>query len=511
MVCVIACSQFTAVVRASDRLGTEIAAVIHAAEFKHAHWGILVVDAAGGQTVYELNADQLFAPASVTKLFSTAAALETLGADYRFETPVYRRGEVDAAGLLTGDLILLASGDLSFGGRTSADGHIAFTNYDHTYANGNDKGELTDPDPLAGLNELARQVAAAGIRRVKGDVLVDDRLFDKEFGTGSGPHRLTPILINDNLIDLVITPTEPGKPATVTSRPPGARVQIDARVETVPASEPITTTIRAGTGHSIILTGRIPAGHKPLVRVFEVPDAAAHARGLFIEALGRAGVTVDASPLADPPPGALPAREEVSKLTRVALFTSPPFGESARLILKVSHNLHASTLPLLLAARQGKRTLDDGLHLERDALRRLGVDVDTISFGGGAGGSAADLVTPRATIQLLKTMQTRPDASVYRAALPILGVDGTLSEAVSADSPARGKVLAKTGTYYLDNTMNKRIVLTSKALAGYLTTAGQRELIVALFVNNVHLDKSGDTVRIGKTLGKLCEVIHAAP
>lgn len=502
--------QLAAPVHAGDRLGAEIATVIQAAEFKHAHWGILVVDAAGGQTVYELNADHLFAPASVTKLFSTAAALETLGADYRFETPVYRKGEVDAAGQLKGNLILLASGDLSFGGRTTADGRIAFTNYDHTYANGGDKGELTEPDPLAGLNDLARQVAAAGIRRINGDVLVDDRLFEKEFGTGSGPHRLTPILINDNLIDLVITPTEPGKPATVTSRPLTAGVQVDARVETVAAGEPISTTIRAGTGHSIILTGKIPAGHKPLVRVFEVPDAAAHARGLFIEALGRAGVVVDASPLAEPAQAALPARDEVAKLPRVALLTSPPFGESARLILKVSHNLHASTLPLLLAARQGKRTLEDGLHLERDALRRLGVEVDTISFGGGAGGSAADLVTPRATIQLLTQMQKRPDAAVYRAALPILGIDGTLSEAVSADSPARGKVFAKTGTYYLDNSMNKRILLTSKALAGYLATAGKRELIVALFVNNVHLDKSGDTARIGKTLGKLCEVIHAA-
>jgi D-alanyl-D-alanine carboxypeptidase len=54
------CWQFVAQVQAGDRLGSEIAAVIQSAEFKHAHWGILVVDAAGGQTVYELNADHLF-------------------------------------------------------------------------------------------------------------------------------------------------------------------------------------------------------------------------------------------------------------------------------------------------------------------------------------------------------------------------------------------------------------------------------------------------------------------
>jgi D-alanyl-D-alanine carboxypeptidase/D-alanyl-D-alanine-endopeptidase (penicillin-binding protein 4) len=230
----------------------------------------------------------------------------------------------------------------------------------------------------------------------------------------------------------------------------------------------------------------------------------------MIEALGRAGVAVDASPLGDHRQGSLPARDEVARLPRVAQLVSPPFSESARLILKVSHNLHASTLPLLLAAKQGKRTLDEGLHAQREVLGRLGVDVDTISFGGGAGGSSADLVTPRATIQLLRHMCTRSDAAVYQAALPILGVDGTLSDAVPADSPVRGKVLAKTGTYFVDNTMNNRILLTSKALAGTMTTASNRNLAIALFVNNVHLEKSADTARVGKTLGRLCEVIYKA-
>ena len=495
---------------AGERIEREIAEIIQTPEFKQAHWGMLVVDLAGGETVYELNADRLFAPASVTKLFSTAAALDALGADYRFETPVCRRGEIDAAGELKGDLILVASGDLTFGGRTTADGTVAFTDNDHTYANGGEKGMLTEPDPLAGLNALARQVAEAGIKLVRGEVLIDDRLFERASGTGSGPRRLTPVMINDNLIDFVITPGEPGKSATVTCRPQTAVVPVDARVETVAAGAPVVMTLRGGAGHSVILTGKIPAGHKPLLRVYEVPDAVAFARGLFIEALGRAGVAVEASPLADPPGTALPSREDVAQLPRVAQFQSPPFSESAKLILKVSHNLHASTLPLLVAARSGKRTLEEGLHLQHDFLVRAGVDVDTISFGGGAGGAQADMVTPRAAVQLLRCMHGRPDAAAYRAGLPVLGADGTLSEAVPPDSPARGKVQAKTGTYFVDNVMNKRFVMTSKSLAGYMTTEKNRDLAFALFVNNVNLEKSADTARAGKTLGKLCEVIYSA-
>src|SRR5205085_3836603 len=101
---------------------------------------------------------------------------------------------------------------------------------------------LTAPDPLAGLNELARQVAQAGIKRIQGDVLIDDRLFDKESGTGSGPRRLTPILVNDNLIDFTITPTEPGKPAIITWRPQTALVQVDAKLETVARGESFSAT-----------------------------------------------------------------------------------------------------------------------------------------------------------------------------------------------------------------------------------------------------------------------------
>src|SRR5262245_4733302 len=220
-------------VLADGRLHDQVEAVINGPNYKHAHWGILITDLGSGETIYEVNADKLFAPASTTKLYSVATALDCFGADYRFETPVLRAGEVDARGHLHGNLILVASGDLTFGGRTDKDGRIAFKDSDHTYANGNETAELTEPDPLAGLNELARQVREAGITRVRGDLLIDDRLFDKADGTGSGPSRLTPIMINDNLIDFLITPGRAGEVATVRSRPDTIAFQVDARIETV--------------------------------------------------------------------------------------------------------------------------------------------------------------------------------------------------------------------------------------------------------------------------------------
>lgn len=493
---------------AADKLSQKIDDQLALPHFKHAHWGLLFVDLESGEKVYDHNADKLFAPASTTKLYSVASALDALGADHRFETPVHRRGKLDEGGVLHGDLILVASGDLTLGGRTTDQGEIAFTDSDHTYANGAPETELTAPDPLAGLADLARQVAASGIKRVRGDVLIDDRLFEKAEGTGSGPGRLTPIMVNDNLIDFTIEPTAPGQPAKVTWRPQTAAFRIDVNLETVAADGPLETWIRDLGQGRLLVTGKIPAGRKPVYRIYETPDAASFARSLFIEALARAGVRVDASPLAEHPADTLPRRGEYKDLPVAARLVSPPFSENARLILKVSHNLHASTLPLLVAAKKGKRTLSEGLRLQHDFLAGAGVDVETISFGGGAGGSRADYVSPRVTVQVLQHMAGRKDFEVYQRALPSLGVDGTLAKAVGTDSPARGKVFAKTGTLTWDNVMNGRPLLTSKALAGYITTSKDRKLAFAMFVNGVHLQGEINPPRINRDLGRLCEIVY---
>ena len=214
----------------SDRID----AVVNGPDYRQSHWGILVTDAKTGEVVYARDADRMFLPASVTKLFSVAAALCLLGVDFIFQTPVFARGPV-TAGRLKGDLILVASGDVTMGGRTDAKGNLAFRNHDHTYAGkGTTTDCLTDTDPLAGLKSLAKQVAAGKIRHVDGDVLVDERLFERSKSSGSGPSLVTPIVINDNVVDVIVTPgAKPGAPAEVRMRPETDFVRMDAQVRTV--------------------------------------------------------------------------------------------------------------------------------------------------------------------------------------------------------------------------------------------------------------------------------------
>ncbi len=488
---------FTNAVRADESLASKIEAVIKAPEYQSARWGILVVDAETNKVVYEQNADKLFSPASVTKLYSCGAALAALGKDYKFDTPVYRRGEF-SGGVLKGDLILVASGDFALGGRTMADGRMAFKDHDHIYAGFLDTNtELTDTDPLAGIKALAHQVKEAGVKEIKGDVLIDDRLFEHARGSGSGPDIVTPIMVNDNIIDVTVKPgAEAGEPAQVEFRPKTDYIQIDAKVATVSSGKPRITTERVGPQRYVV-RGTIAVASKPVVRICPVDEPNGFAQALFIEALRKEGITVDASIL-KPPTAELPEKESYAKLMRVALLTSPPLSEALKVTLKVSHNLYASCLPMLLAVKSGKRTLTDGLSLQGKALKDLGVDIKTVSFQSGAGGGNGDRATPRTTVQLLQKFAARADAAEFRAMLPILGDDGTLVDVVPKDSPARGKVVGKTGTYTDADLLNGRVLLRSKALAGYMTSASGRPLIYAMFVNDVLLAPGGDATREGK-------------
>jgi D-alanyl-D-alanine carboxypeptidase len=289
-------------------------------------------DLTTGQIVQNLNPDEFFLPASSTKLFTVAAALDTFGADHRFVTTLHRTGPVGLQGELSGDLILLAVGDLTLGGRDDPDGTIAITNFDHVDANAIDGAELTAPDPLAGLDRLARQVADEGIVGV-GDVVIDDRLF--ETAEPRPEVFVSPIIVNDNLIDLVITPAGPGQAAA-------------------------------------IVDGQIAADKGPLVRVHPVSEPAPFARTLLIEALARAGVRVDAPTLGGNPVDRLPSQQTVAELPRVAVLESAPLSEYAKLILKVSHNLGAELMAALIAIANGERTVAEGVDRIGEILPHLG-------------------------------------------------------------------------------------------------------------------------------------------
>ena len=158
-------------------------------------------------------------PASTTKLLTEGTSLALLGPDFRWTTPVYRTGPVDAQGVLHGDLVLVASGDPNLSQRVAPNGTLAFENEDHAY-DGSPETKAVPGDPLAVLRDLAAQVAKAGIKTIDGRVVVDTSLLPDQ-GTESGTGTtISSIIVNDNLVDVTVTPgAHAGDPVTIAVSP----------------------------------------------------------------------------------------------------------------------------------------------------------------------------------------------------------------------------------------------------------------------------------------------------
>ncbi|WP_234327837.1 D-alanyl-D-alanine carboxypeptidase/D-alanyl-D-alanine-endopeptidase [Streptomyces sp. NRRL F-2664] len=492
----------------ADGLDPRIAEIMRKPEYRNAQWGLLQTGPDGGPAEHSMFPDQFFVPGSTAKLVSVSGPWHTLGSEHRFVTPVYAVGERSGS-TLTGDLDLVAQGDLTMGGRTRPDGTVAYTDLDHTYADVFTGATLTPENPLAGIDELARQVRASGITRVEGDVIVDSRLFAPDPGLDPTP---TPMIINDNLIDLVTSPGDrAGAAARLDWRPRVAPYQVSSTVKTVAAGEPTAVTVTATDGGTRIrLSGTIAADAPPLLRTAPIADPAAFGRAALMQALDRAGVEVTADPAGPNPVARLP--RDYDGRPRVAAYTSPPYAQYAKLILKVSHNLGANLGICLMAVSTGSRQCADGFPVLADFLDEAGVDRGQLQLADGRGGNPADRATPAALVQMLAYWQKTPDARLFREALPILGVDGLLAENCR-DCPARGKVFAKTGAAVGPDDLNDRLAVGAITIAGYLDRGGGRFDPFYAGVNGASTPgpDTQDVVSIANDLAMIAAYLQEAP
>jgi PBP4 family serine-type D-alanyl-D-alanine carboxypeptidase len=495
-----------------------VQSVMSRPEFAHASFGIELYSLDTQKPVFTYNSEKLFTPGSTTKLLTEGTALQLFGPDYRFHTLIYRAGEVDKKGVLHGDLVLVASGDPNLSNRIQDDGTLAFKNEDHSY--GGLDAEVVAGDPLKVLREFATQIAASGIKKVKGRVLVDATLFpegSRELGTGV---VISPISVNDNVIDLIVTPgATPGSQAPVAISPAVPYLRFENKITTgqagskVDLDRPPRSAASSGT-QTVTLTGSIPAGSKPYLLPYAVSSPTRFAEALLTQALTDKGIAIEPPTTTD--------TADFSKLktsyttqNRVAEHVSPPMSEEVKITLKVSQNLHASMTPYVVGAVLGKATEDadeKGFQLEHDLLQKAGLDLAGASQADGAGGAASAFFTPDFMVHYLAYMAKQPDYELFHKALPILGRDGTLA-AIQTDSPAAGHVFAKTGTYGAEDLLNQRLMLVGKGLAGYMTTLSGEHLSFALYVNHVSLPLDPNAAQnvAGQALGAIAAAAYQLP
>lgn len=498
---------------AQDHSGFDdrIRVIMNRPEYRHARFGMEFYSLEDGKILYSRNPQELFVPGSTTKILTIGTALELLGSDFRFHTRVYRTGPLDN-GALAGDLVLVASGDPDLSNRIQSDGTMVFENEDHSY-DGFAEAKAVPGDPLAVIRELASKVAASGIRRVNGRVLVDASLFPegaRELGTGV---VISPIVVNDNLVDVTVTPgANPGDPAVLVISPPTRYVSIANEVQTGAAGGKLQLEWKKDSAnpdgtHSVSLSGSVPAGAPPKLRVYKVPVPSRFAEVVFAEALESAGVRITGA--SNVPPA--DRKQFYPAANEVAEHVSPPLREEARITLKVSQNLHASMMPYIVGAYMQKGSsnpLQAGFDQEREMLTRAGLDLTAAVQNDGAGGNA--YFAPDFMVHFLLHLAHQPFFADFKGSLPVLGRDGTLYN-IQPDSPAAGHVFAKTGTLGGANALAPGGGLISgKGLAGFIDTKDGRHLAFSAYINFIPVATMGEsaTNMAGNALGEIAAAAY---
>lgn len=497
---------FFAAALAVAKLSEHVQAIVRRPAYAHTAFGAAVYDLDRRRELFALDGGRYFLAASTTKLLTEGATLALLGPDYRFRTDVYRTGPVDADGTLHGDVVLLASGDPNLSGRIQANGTLAFENEDHSYDGGPDT-KAVPGDPLLALRDFAQQIASDGIRRIDGRVIVDDGLYAggfPELGTGA---TVSPIMVNDNIVDVTVTPgADEGDPVKIAVSPQTAYAKFTVTATTGAKGSDRAITIADGDSdaagvESVTVKGTLPQGSPPILYAYDVPSPRRFAEMALTGELQKAGVKIQQSVVDERPDHAALAGFYKSENV-IASHVSPPLAQDVKVTLKVSDNLHADTMPYLWA----HGNLRDGFALERRFLEQGGLDPQGVVQSDGLGGEA--FIQPDFMVRYLAYVRAQPFFETFEAALPVMGVDGTLFN-VQTNSPAAGKVHAKTGTWGSGDLLNRRGMISAKGLAGYMTTRSGRHIAFCFYINNLAVPHGKDAGRVaGEILGELATAAY---
>jgi len=431
------------------------------------HWGVLVVDAATGEVLYQHNADSYFTPASNTKLFTTALGLAKLGPDYRYRTTIESHATVDSQGRLLGDLVLVGRGDPNLSNRK------------FPYA----REEEREGRPEKVIAELADQIVARGIRQIEGNIIGDDSYFSAERypsgwaiddmteGYGAPVSALT---VNDNMLFVEVRPAaSDGAPAWFGVEPWAEFYTFRNETRTIPTEQrPGRIDLEREPGsREVHIRGTAAIGAPPLTLTLAVEEPAEHAAALLKRLLEMRGVRIYGQARADH--NAVKTMEARNVL---AEHLSLPLADSVHLINKISQNLHTEML-LRSATRESAnaQTLRESLRAAQEFRDAVGINPEDVFLADGSGLSRRNLITPRAVVTLLRWAAQQPWAVVYADSLPVAGQDGTLTERMK-DTAAASRIHAKTGT--LGNV---------NAMSGYAETAYGTRLVFSMFGNHHNL------------------------
>jgi D-alanyl-D-alanine carboxypeptidase/D-alanyl-D-alanine-endopeptidase (penicillin-binding protein 4) len=411
---------------------------------------ISIAELATGQPVFERNAQSPQTIASVTKLFSTAAALHFLGPDYKFKTSFWRRGEIQD-GLLVGSLLVVGGGDPNISGRFYEDDYNAV------------------------FDKWAEGLQKAGIVRVSGDLILNASFFDSvsrhpEWREGQEARwyqaPISALSYNDNVVIVSIRPgSRPGRPAMVSIEPQTDVLRPVSWARTVTRGRARLAVRREFGSGDVMVSGTVPSR----TSWWSTPIAIDDAPGFFGSALrGRlqnAGISVLGANLENAvrPDNAwtLVAETESGILPTLAVTNKRSQGFYAEQVFKT-----------LGAEKAGTGTWPSALAALREFLISIGLDPTRYDLRDGSGLSPLNRVAAGDVVRFLEVMDGHPYGAAWKAGLAVSGdPDGTLRHRLR-DSLMAGRVVGKTGS-----------IRGVSTLAGYVTASSGRVYVFSILLN----------------------------
>jgi len=425
-----------ALASAAPPTASDVAALAHLvrsidAEYpmRTATLGVSIVDATSGKTLFAQDADEEFAPASNFKLVDAASALAYLGPGFRYRTDLLERGTVQD-GVLSGDLILRGGGDPVLS--------------------------------RADLERAARAVVAAGITRITGSVLPDDRVFDRQRYGGDWawddmPYYYQPpiqaLAVDEGLAYVTVTPgSTAGDPVIASIEPNGGVMTVRSYAQTTRNGGTNDVDCFRSPGSSQIeIVGHFPLGTPPFRFGCAVDDSSVYATGTLVQLLTDAGVAIGRAPVGPPVEVGILDFEDpafVAPLTLPGLWShdSAPLHDIVAKMMPPSDNFIAEHLFKMLpvAALHQRGTFDGGAAVERKFVGSLGLDPRTLDNGDGSGLSQGDRVTPHDLTTILEWETRSSTGRDFIDALALAGINGTVRHHLLG-SDAVGRVRAKDG------------------------------------------------------------------
>ncbi|AFW93963.1 D-alanyl-D-alanine carboxypeptidase [Anabaena sp. 90] len=418
------------------QLSSAINTIINHPQFSRVRWGILVKPLSSEKILYSQDSQKYFISASNMKLFTTAAALQKLGADFRIRTSIYDEGN--------GVLRVVGRGDPSF--------------------------------KNAQLTILSKQLYQQGIRQIN-QLIADDSYFQGEVVNSSWEWEdiqadygapVNSLIVNENASILTSLPQTIGQPLKIQWNDPTETYhwKVENNSVTTEADKPSFVEVnRDLKGQILRIKGQLAINSQPEITGLAVFDPVANFIRQFRQNLAKEGITVKET-----------LSSNLSKNDKeIAAVESPPLSE---LLLETnvnSNNLYAEALLRSLAIKKpeekNQNTADVGLQVVRETLTQLGVAPAGYVIVDGSGLSRKNLTTPAALVQLLQGIDKSPQAAVFRASLPISGVKGSLKNRF-LNTAAAGIVQAKTGS-----------MTGISALSGYMNAPNYEPLVFSIMVN----------------------------